>query len=56
MDEKVYLGDGVYVEKTEYGLLLTTDNGMFVTNKIVLEPEVVQRFLEYIERLKTAQR
>jgi hypothetical protein len=55
-DAKAYLGDGVYVARSELGLELTTEDGISVTNRIVLEPEVVEAFLRYIERLRQAAR
>jgi hypothetical protein len=58
MGDKVYLGDGVYVEFTAYGLTLTTEDGVRTTNIVFLEPEVYdaltravnQRLLQKIER------
>ena len=47
---KQYLGDGVYVEIDEYGLVLTTENGIDVTNRIVLEPEVYDSLEQYVAR------
>ena len=40
MRDKIYLGDGAYVEKGVYfgELVLTTSDGMHVTNRIVLGP------------------
>jgi len=56
---KVYLGDGVYVEQDEYsGIVLTTENGIQITNTIVLEPQVIANLFAYLkaagitERLK----
>lgn len=49
---KAYLGDGVYVEFDGYGLVLTTEDGISVTNCIVLEPEVYGELVKYAERLK----
>jgi hypothetical protein len=51
-DAKAYLGDGVYVARSEMGLELTTEDGISVTNRIVLEPEVVEALLRYVERLR----
>lgn len=48
---KVYLGDGVYLTVLDYGVLLTTENGISVTNKIVLEPDVYMAFVQYIKAL-----
>jgi hypothetical protein len=44
-DAKAYLGDGVYVARSEMGLELTTEDGISVTNRIVLEPEVVEALI-----------
>jgi len=51
---KRYLGDGVYVDRNELGLVLTTENGIAVTNTIVLEPEVWTALHRYVETLKDA--
>lgn len=48
---KLYLGDGVYVQLAESRLILTTENGLSTTNRIVLEPEVQIALIQYIERL-----
>jgi len=37
-DTKVYLGDGAYAEYDGYGVVLTTSNGLEITNTIYLEP------------------
>lgn len=50
MMKKIYIGDGVYVELTEQGIVLTTENGIEETNRIVLEPEVCQGLTRYMER------
>jgi len=49
---KRYLGDGCYVALAEGKIVLTTENGVEVTNEIVLEPEVAEAFLEFIYRVK----
>jgi uncharacterized protein YrrD len=49
---KRYLGDGCYVALAEGKIVLTTENGVEVTNEIVLEPEVAEAFLEFIHRVK----
>ena len=48
---KVYLGDGCYAEFDGYGIVLTTENGIEVTNRIVLEPEVYHALHVYHEQL-----
>jgi len=45
MSEKVYLGDAVYYEHDGYAVLLTTENGVAVTNRVYLEQEVLINFL-----------
>ena len=48
---KEYLGDGVYAAVDEIGnLVLTTENGVAVTNRIVFEPEVLAALEAYIAR------
>jgi hypothetical protein len=50
-DLKEYLGDGVYVDFDDFGCLtLTTEDGVSVTNRIFLEPEVLEAFLAYLKR------
>ena len=46
---KRYLGDGVYVDIDDRGLILTTENGIAVTNTIVLESEVWAALHRYVE-------
>lgn len=50
---KSYLGDGVYCDFDGFGLLLTTEDGVRETNRIVLEPEVYNSLKEYVEQLMT---
>lgn len=51
---KQYIGDSVYVEDNGYGVTLTTNKGHQddPRNVIILEPEVIQGLLGYIERMK----
>jgi hypothetical protein len=50
---KEYLGDGVYVDFDGYALVLMTENGIEVTNSIVLEPDVYLALVSYVARLRT---
>lgn len=57
METKFYLGDSVYAEFLEYGdLQLTTENGRQddPSNTIILEPEVLERLMEFIKATKRA--
>lgn len=51
---KAYLGDGVYVGHDGFGLVLTTEDGIRETNRIVLEPEVYSALVAYVEALTPA--
>lgn len=48
---KAYLGDGVYAEYDGFAIELTTENGIEKTNSIVLEPEVITSFINYVNRI-----
>ena len=50
---KVYLGDGAYANFDGHAVVLTTENGSGdVADEIVLEPEVLEQFLQYAAFLK----
>lgn len=49
---KEYLGDGVYIQFDGYRIVVTTSDGISDTNTIVFEPEVLNSFINFIERLK----
>ena len=49
---KVYLGDGAYVDFDGYALVLTTEDGISVTNTVVLEPSVWEALRAYVARLQ----
>lgn len=51
MKNKAYIGDGVYADFDGFNIVLTTENGVEVTNTIFLEPEVFMSLLKYAERL-----
>jgi len=41
---KQYIGDGVYADFDGFNVILTTENGIETTNRIVLEPEILSSF------------
>lgn len=48
---KTYLGDAVYAEIDDYGdLVLTTENGLETTNRIVLESRTYAMLVDYVQR------
>lgn len=52
MANKVYLGDGVYVEIEDGRIKLTAENGIVATDTIYLEVEVYQALIAFVERLR----
>lgn len=52
-NQKIYLGDSVYVEQENGMIKLTTNNGYpdDPRNVIYLESEVVESFIDYIESI-----
>ena len=48
----VYLGDGCYFDFDGYAIHLTTEDGISVTNRVILEPSVYEALLEAVDRLK----
>ena len=50
--EKVYLGDGAYAQFDGYDIILTTENGISGQNTIVLEPQVLGAFEEFIKMIR----
>ena len=48
---KQYVGDSVYAEFNGFELVLTTENGMGPSNKIVLEPVVLKNLLEFLQKV-----
>jgi hypothetical protein len=50
---KHYLGDGVYAQlRPDHSVILTTENGISITNTIVLEHETLWALDDYLTRLK----
>lgn len=50
---KTYLGDSVYAEIEGGSIKLTTNNGTYDSNTIILEDEVVENLREYIVAVQT---
>lgn len=46
---KQYIGDSVYVSTDDYGVTLTTENGMGASNTIYLESEVAESLVKVLE-------
>lgn len=52
MGQKAYIGDGIYADFDGYAIVLTTENGVSVTNTIVVEPREWRALEAYVARLK----
>ena len=52
MDEKVYLGDGVYARFDGFGIVITTENGLRETNRIVFDGDTLVAFEWYVSALR----
>ena len=50
MSIKEYIGDGVYAEDNGYEITLTTEDGISVTNRIVLDADVMRAFIAWYKR------
>jgi hypothetical protein len=50
--KKEYLGDGVYVAFDDYSIILTTENGIIVTNTIYLDHYVIRALRKYIDKIE----
>lgn len=48
---KVYLGDGVYADFDGYHIVLTTEDGVRVTNRICLEDQVFENLVRLAKRI-----
>ena len=49
--KKKYIGDGAYVDYDGFGLILTTEDGINITNRIYLESDVYDSFLLYVKNV-----
>ncbi len=50
--DKDYLGDGVYINHDNFHTILTTEDGISVSNIIYLEPEMAAKIIAYQERIR----
>lgn len=50
--DKEYLGDAVYINFDGLRLVLTTEEGIRVTNTIYLNPKVYEALVYYVKRLR----
>lgn len=54
LQNKTYLGDGVYARFTGYDFVLTTENGIEVTNEIVVDGQILAALAAFAERMRDA--
>jgi hypothetical protein len=50
--KKIYLTDGAYAEFDGQDLILTAENGIRVTDRVVLEPMAWELLVRFMERVK----
>lgn len=48
-----YIGDGVYVKFDGYGIELRTNDHLNPTNKIYLEPEILENLINFNKRVRS---
>jgi hypothetical protein len=51
MIEKTYIGDGVYADFNGYHIVLTSENGIGITNTIYLEDSVFIALQEFAKKV-----
>lgn len=51
-EEKIYLGDGVYLTNNGCHLILTTEDGINTHNTIYLEPHMIKLMEDYLNKIK----
>lgn len=51
---KRYLGDGAYVQFNGVAFVLTAENGITATDRIVLEPEVLHALTQFVDEVRAA--
>ena len=53
ISNKTYLGDGVFVKCADnWFVVLSTENGISITNQVYMEPDVVKAFKAWLARHK----
>lgn len=50
--DKFYVGDGVYAEFDGNGIILTSENGMKITNSIYLECETWDNLFKWVTQIQ----
>ncbi len=48
---KQYLGDAVYADWDGYHVILTVSDGVYDTDRILLDDQVMEQLINYYERL-----
>jgi hypothetical protein len=52
---KEYIGDGVYAAVSIHGdVVLTTENGVYTSNTVVMEPVVLTNLEDFVKRAREA--
>lgn len=48
---KTYLGDGAYAEWDGYSFIITAENGVYATDRVVLEPKVWRALMAFVKKV-----
>lgn len=48
LQDRRYLGDGIYIAHDGYALYMTTETGVGITNKIIIEPAQHKAYMRYV--------
>ncbi len=48
-DQKRYLGDGVYIDLWDQGVVLTAENGIRALHRICLDRTVIRELIGYLK-------
>lgn len=49
---KTYIGDSIYLEFNEQYFKITTNNGMDNTNTILIEPELMEDIILFVQKVQ----
>jgi len=51
--KKTYLGDGLYASFDGYGIQLTAENGIEISDRVYVEPQVYEALIQFARSINT---